>query len=70
MLYSLRLSFLYQRDKETVLLWIAGIIPLESLYNISEYPLISMQFYPSHINLNAKPVKPFFSTMFLKSSET
>jgi hypothetical protein len=31
MLYSLSLSFLYQRDKEAVLLWIAGIIPLDSL---------------------------------------
>ena len=29
MLYGLSLSFLYQRDKEAVLLWIAGIIPLE-----------------------------------------
>ena len=28
MLYSLSLSFFYQRDKEAVLLWIAGIIPL------------------------------------------
>ena len=35
MLYGLSLSFLYQRDKEAVLLWIAGIIPLESLYSIS-----------------------------------
>ena len=32
MLYSLSLSFLYQRDKEAVLLWAVGIIPLESLY--------------------------------------
>ena len=31
-LYGFSLSFLYQRDKEAVLLWIAGIIPLESLY--------------------------------------
>ena len=37
MLYSLSLSFLYQRDKEAVLLWIAGIIPLESLYYISDF---------------------------------
>ena len=29
MLYSLSLSILYQRDKEAVLLWIAGIIPWE-----------------------------------------
>ena len=33
MLYSLSLSFLYQRDKEAVLLWNAEIIPLELLYN-------------------------------------
>jgi len=32
MLYSLSLSFLYQRDKEAVLLWIAGMIPLVSFY--------------------------------------
>jgi hypothetical protein len=31
MLYSLGLSFLYQRDKEAVLLWIGGMIPLVSL---------------------------------------
>jgi hypothetical protein len=30
MLCSLSLSFLYQRDKEAVLLWITGIIPLKS----------------------------------------
>ena len=35
MLYSLILSFLYQCDKEAVLLWTTGIIPLESLYSIS-----------------------------------
>ena len=34
MLYSLSLSFLYQRDKEAVLPWIAGIISLESFYSI------------------------------------
>ena len=34
--YSLSLSFLYQRDKEAVLPWIAGIIPLESLYCLSD----------------------------------
>ena len=34
MLYGLSLSFLYQCDKEAVLLWIAGIIPPESLYII------------------------------------
>ena len=33
MLYSLPLSFLYQRDKVAALLWITGIIPLEPLYN-------------------------------------
>lgn len=37
MLYSLSLSFLYQRDKEAVMLWIVGIIPLESLYYISDF---------------------------------
>ena len=37
MLYSLSLSFLYQRDKVAVLPWIAGIIPLESLYYISDF---------------------------------
>ena len=35
MLYGLGLSFLYQRDKEAVLLWIAGIISLNSLYYFS-----------------------------------
>ena len=36
MLYSLSLSFLYQRDKEAVLLWIPGIIPLDPLYYLSD----------------------------------
>ena len=31
MLYSLSLSFLYQRDKEAVLLWIEGLFSLELL---------------------------------------
>jgi len=33
MLSGLSLSFLYQRDKEAFWLWIAGKIPLESLYH-------------------------------------
>lgn len=37
MLYSLSLSILYQRDKEAVLLWIAGIIPLGALYYFSDH---------------------------------
>ena len=37
MLYSLSLSFLYQCDKEAVLLWIVGMIPLELLYCISDH---------------------------------
>ena len=37
MLYGLSLSFLYQRDKEAFSLWIAGIIPLESLYSECDY---------------------------------
>ena len=36
MLYSLSLSFIYQRDKEAVLLWIAGMIPQEKRIRISE----------------------------------
>ena len=36
MLYGLSLSFLYQRDKEAVLLWIAGIISLGALYYFSD----------------------------------
>ena len=35
MLYSLSLSFLYQRDKEAVLLWIAWIILLDSLLHFT-----------------------------------
>ena len=45
MLYSLPLSFLYQRDKEAVLLWIAGMIPQEILYTGYENLNNSLQRY-------------------------